>query len=415
MIKSRSSNLFILFLIVFLDLVGVGIVVPVLAPLLLNPSPLSDALQWSVQSRTILLGFLIAIYPLAQFFGAPLLGALADHHGRKPVLLISLVGTMVGYFFFALGILWGNLPLIFFSRILDGFTGGNISVANSSIADMSDGKSKTRNFGLIGMAFGFGFIVGPFLGGVLSDPQIVSWFNFDTPFWCAFGLSFLNILLIVTRFKETLPHPIQTPLSIWTGFRNLKRAYQMVNLRVMFAVVLFTNLGFTFFTQFFPVYLIEKFAFTQSQIGFTFAFIGASVALAQGVVVRPVSRRVPSHRVLSFSILFLAVLFPLLLFPPRALFIYFIIPFIALFQGLTHPNATTLVSNLADAESQGEVMGVYQSVQAVGHIFPPLIAGFIAVINVNLPLLTAGLMTFFAWFIFMRFFRPQFKARFHEI
>ncbi len=189
----------------------------------------------------------------------------------------------------------------------------------------------------------------------------------------------------------------------------------MVNLRVMFTVVLFTNLGFTFFTQFFPVYLIEKFGFTQSGIGFTFAIIGLSVALVQGIVVRPVSRRFASFQVLSFSILGLALTVPLLLLPSRAQFIYAVIPLIALGQGLTHPNATTVISNLADAKSQGEVMGIYQSIQSVGHIFPPILAGFIAAIDVRLPILTAGALTFLGWCIFMIFFRPGANARFHEV
>jgi len=185
----KKSNLLILFLIVFLDLVGVGILIPVLAPLMLDTGSQIVPAGWSEATRNLALGILIAVYPLAQFFGAPILGTLSDRYGRKKLLGFSLFGTLIGYILFAVGILTNHLWLLFLSRTLDGFTGGNLSIANSSIADMNAGQKSAKNFGLIGMAFGFGFIVGPFLGGILSDPHLVSWFNHATPFWFAAILS----------------------------------------------------------------------------------------------------------------------------------------------------------------------------------------------------------------------------------
>ena len=146
---------------------------------------------------------LIASYPLAQFFGAPILGALSDKHGRKKIILISLIGTFFGYLLFAYGIITKNVTLLFASRMLDGFTGGNISTIMSAIADVSTVKDKTKNFGMIGMAFGLGIILGPFIGGNLADPNNVSWFNHSTPFWFAALICLFNIALVVFNFKET--------------------------------------------------------------------------------------------------------------------------------------------------------------------------------------------------------------------
>ncbi|MGZ4048911.1 MAG: MFS transporter, partial [Bacteroidia bacterium] len=156
-IKGPKSPLFTIFLTVFIDMLGVGIVIPVIAALLMDPGYSMLPAATSISTRTILLGFLIAAYPLAQFFGAPMLGALSDRYGRRKLLGLSLFGTLIGYLLFATAILEHNIFMLFASRILDGFTGGNISVALSAISDFSDEKSKSKNFGMVGAAFGLGF------------------------------------------------------------------------------------------------------------------------------------------------------------------------------------------------------------------------------------------------------------------
>ena len=178
---SERKLLIPVFLTVFIDLLGATIVLPILAPLFLDfqhgimPMAVQAGTDMAAvtRERTILFGLLIASFPLAQFFGAPLLGTWADRVGRKKVLSISLLGTLIGYILFALGIHYKLVWLLFFARILDGFTGGNISIAFSAISDVSTPESKTRNFGLIGMAFGLGFIIGPYIGGKLADPGVV--------------------------------------------------------------------------------------------------------------------------------------------------------------------------------------------------------------------------------------------------
>ena len=150
----KKNAIIPIFFTVFLDLLGLGIVIPVLPAVILDPSAGLLPMSYAFATRTLIYGFLIASYPLAQFFGAPILGTLADKYGRKKLLLVSLLGTMFGYILFAMGIVTGNIFLLFGGRLIDGFTGGNISIAQSAIADISDETNKSRNFGLIGMAFG---------------------------------------------------------------------------------------------------------------------------------------------------------------------------------------------------------------------------------------------------------------------
>lgn len=412
---TRTQPLFPLFFTVFLDLLGIGIIIPIIAPLLLNPFSGVLPTATSEDMRTIILGFLIAAYPLAQFFGAPILGALADRHGRKRVLILSLIGTLIGYVIFAYGVMSENIWLLFASRALDGFTGGNISIVQSAIADISDEKTKAKNFGLIGMAFGVGFVVGPYVGGKLADPHIVSWFSFSTPFWCAALLTAVNIALVVWRVSETVRERRERPVSLFTGVRNVSRAFTLPRLRVLFLTMFLFAFGFNFFTQFFQVYLIQQFQMTQSQIGDVFAYIGIWIAIAQGGITRPVSMRFNQQQILRWSLILLACALPTLLIPQESWGLLIVLPFVAVFNGLAQPNATSLISNAADAQSQGEILGINQSIQAIAQAIPPILAGFIVNIHSYLPITISGISIFFAWVIFVAWYSRSQKKQFHEI
>ncbi len=413
--KKNALALASIFFTVFLDLLGVGIVIPVIAAVVLENDggllPSYVSLEW----RPVILGLLIAAYPLSQFVGSPLLGAISDHIGRRKVLITVLLGSCAGYCLFALGIIWHSLPLLFLSRVIDGFGGGSVAVAISAIADISHEDEKARNFGLIGTAFGLGFILGPYIGGRLSDPTTLSWFTYATPFWLAAMLCSINALLVIFWLPETLKTSINTKVSVLTGVRNIRKAWDMPNLRTMFIVSFVLAFGFNFFTQFFQVFLIEKFHFSQKQIGDLFAYIGLWIVLTQGVILRPISRWFSPAGILSVSVLCLAMVLPLLVIPEHPGGMYFILPFIAMFQGLIQPTSIAVVSNLATKESQGEVMGIYQSIQSLGIAIPPIIAGCIVTVHRNMPTLVAAVCTLFAWVLFVFFFRREHRELFKEV
>ena len=402
-IQTKKQSLFPLFFTVFIDLLGIGIVIPVIAPLFLDPRGGILSMGASLSTRTMLLGFLIASYSLAQFFGAPYLGGLSDRVGRKKMLVVSLIGTLIGYLLFAIGILTKNLILLFVARLVDGFTGGNISIAQSAISDLSTAKTRARNFGFIGMAFGLGFVIGPYIGGRLADPTVLSWFNYGTPFWFAAILCAANIIILMLRFQESLVRSRSSKASFLTGFRNIGRAIQVVHCRQIFLVVFFLVFGFSFFTQFFQVYLIQRFAYTQSQIGDLFAYVGLWIAFSQGVVNRPLTRRFTPAQILPISALLLAISLPVLLLPGQPWGLYIVLPFIALFQGLTNPSSLAVVSQLAGPSMQGEIIGINQSFTSLAQAIPPIIAGFIASLDRNLPILVAGGATLLAWILLVPF------------
>jgi DHA1 family tetracycline resistance protein-like MFS transporter len=395
-----KSQLFPIILTVFLDLLGLGIVIPIAAPLLLTPQEGMLPMHYGLSERSIVLGFLLGVFSIAQFFGAPILGTLADRYGRKKLLLLSITGTLGGYILFAIGIAERDIVLCFISRILDGFTGGNISIAMSAIADITAEKDRAKNFGLIGMSFGLGFILGPFLGGILADPHILPWFNFSTPYWFAAVLSLGNIGVILFLFRETLVRKSNRPVNMFTGFQQVGKAFKTKKLRSIFIVLFLMVFGFNFFTQFFQVFLIHKFQFNASDIAYLFAYIGLWLAIAQGGVTRPLSKKFSPALLVSWSAVLCAVTFPFLLLPQKSWWLYLIVPFIAIFNGVNTPNLTAVISMQAEEDGQGAILGIRQSVQSVAMAIPPIVAGFITSLNVTLPIWAAAICTLSGWIMF---------------
>lgn len=408
LMPSNKKSLAILFLIVFLDLLGVGIIIPVLTPLMLNPESMVVPMHFTEAERTITLGFLIASYPFFQFIGAPILGKLSDQHGRKKILTLALIGTFAGYVLFAIGILINSLPLLFFSRAFDGFTGGNIAVANSAIADLSpDPRVRAKNFGFIGMAFGLGFILGPFIGGVLSDSSILPWFGPALPFWMAAGLALLSVFSLTFFFKEPLKRSVITKLSLFSGIQNIRKAFRLKKLQVLFLVIFLHAFGFAFFTTFFQVYLVQKFAYTPAQIGLFFAYVGIWIVIGQGGASRIALSYFSSKQILRYSLPALALSIAIIVIPAKDIWLFLINPAIAIFEGLVFPNLTGSVSELATEDEQGEVLGITQSVRALAEAFPPMIAGFLVIAGQNVPILSAAFVILLASGIFLFFFRPK--------
>ncbi len=421
--SNKATSLLPIYVTVFLDMLGIGIIIPVIPALFFEGSDFF-APDVTREYRSVMYGLLIASYPFMQFFGAPLLGSLSDRYGRKPLLTTSLTGTMLGYMLFAYAIGSGHLFLLFFSRMIPGFLGGNIAIVYSAIADVSDEQDKTKNFGIVGMMFGLGFILGPTLGGIMADETVVSWFNPATPFIFTSLLTFLNVLLVRRNFKETLPAmqagsgeviPAAEKAISWgslfKGFRNIATSFRDPKLRIVFTVVLLLSIGFSFYTQFFAVLLIEKFTYSEKDIGFLFGWIGLWLVITQGVFVRKLAARVPAIKAPALSLLSQSLFVGLVLLPAKDFWFYFINPCIAISHGITSPNLTTVVSMQAGKERQGEVMGINQSMLSLGQIIPPVIGGYLNAFSVGLPVLFGAITLLLAWVVYVFIFRRKTRGK----
>jgi DHA1 family tetracycline resistance protein-like MFS transporter len=405
-----NKNLLTLLLTVFLDFLGFGLIIPIIAPILLDPVNGVLHAGYSYSSRTIILGLLIAAFPIAQFFGAPVLGSLSDKYGRKKILLASIFMTSVSLFLFGIGVAAQNLFLLFFSRFLNGLMGGNVSTAQSAIADMSDLQSKAKNFGMMGMMFGLGFILGPFFGGKLADPGVLPWFNFSTPFWVAGTLSMINVILISAWFRETLKiSKDNVRLNFGTGLHNIRRAFTSSSLRTIFTISFLTIFGFNAFMQFFQVYLITRFNYNQAHIGMVYAYMGFWIVIAQGGFVRLFSKYQP-WKILRISVLILSVSIMMLLLPTTSSLLLWILPLVPLAQGVTTPNIIAIISNSVGMQDQGEILGINQSVQAVGFAVPPILAGVVSSFDYRLPIVMGSLFVASAWLIHLIYYRRSHNA-----
>lgn len=395
----KRNPILAVFITVFIDMLGVGIIIPIFAPLIVRNEYGLMPLATSEATRNLTYGILSATFAIFQFFGAPILGGLADKYGRKKILRFSLLGTFIGYVLFALAVHYRLLWLVFIARALPGFMGGNISIVLASLADISDPKDRAKNFGLVGMAFGLGFILGPFIGGTLGKIDLA------LPLWCTAALTLLNIVLVIIQFPETFVPSGNGTVSLLTGIRNVKRALKMKELDVVFLTLFLQAFGFSFFMQFFQVYLIKQYDFSQVQIGQMFGYIGIWIAITQGGITRLVSKRFSSPQILQVTLLGLSLSLWLILGPSALWMLFVTQPLVALFQGLSQPNLTSIVSVLTPKDTQGEILGIQQSVQSLAFAIPPIIAGVVVSIDVRLPIFLAGLSIFIAWLVFVFGFR----------
>jgi DHA1 family tetracycline resistance protein-like MFS transporter len=399
--KKKLNPILAVFITVFIDMLGVGIIIPVFAPLIIRNTHGMMPLDTPEATRNLIYGILAATFAFAQFFGAPILGTLADKKGRKSILQVSIAGTCFGYILFALAIHYKLLWLLFIARAIPGFMGGNIAIVLASLADISEPKDRAKNFGLIGMSFGLGFILGPAIGGLLAQPTaLFPWFDYATPLWFTALLSAVNFYYVQTQFPETFKPSGVGEVSLLMGIRNIKKAFALINMRVILLTLFLQAVGFSFFMQFFQVYLIKKFDFTTSEIGLVFGYIGIWIAFTQGVLTRVISAKFMPPQILRISLIVLSSALILIILPAKWQWLLVIQPLVAMAQGLSQPNLTSLVSQLTPKENQGEILGIQQSVQSIAFGVPPLIAGVIVSIDVRFPIMAASFITLLAWAVF---------------
>jgi DHA1 family tetracycline resistance protein-like MFS transporter len=418
----RKNPMLAIFTTVFIDLLGFGILIPVF-PLLITDGPFRVTPDsWSFTQGMIMLGWLQAIYPFCMFIAAPILGQLSDRHGRRPVLALSIFGTAIGYVLFAIGISTGNLPLLFAARGLDGLTGGNLAVAQAAIGDISTHENRAKNFGYMGAAFGMGFIIGPYLGGKLSSPSVSfyglfdtpHWFGATTPFWFAAILALLNCTAVLTTFPETIKEKFHGgKIKVGQSLSNVVNGFKSDRLRVILLSSFMFSAGFTFFTTFFGVYLRNKFSFSSSKIGDYFAIVGLCIALSQGLVVGRVAKKLVDFKVLKFSMFGTGAMMLIYFLTPTtsSMYLYMVIPFFAIFNGLCMANTSSLISRSAEMGKQGEAMGIYSSVSSLSQVPAAVLVGYITTsITSSQPLIVASVCIGIAGLSFVLLFKSKYVS-----
>lgn len=402
--SKKRSPLLTLFFTIFLDMVGVGILIPVMPVLLTEPSSPHFILSkdTSVQTGYLLLGLLFTLFSLGQFLAAPIIGQFSDKWGRKKLLAFSVFGTAIGHLLFAFGIFIGNVPLLFFSRFFAGVTGGNIVVAQAAIADITTPENRAKNFGMIGAAFGLGFILGPFIGGKLTDTSLVSWFTASTPFLFAASLSLINVVQVLYYLTETNMHTVQDKKIEWgKSLSNIMHALAMPRVRPLYITNFLFQGGFSFYMTFSAVFLLTKFGFSQGELGNYFAFVGVWIVITQGFITRKIAKYYSESKVIQNSLIAVGLCILAVVLVPSTMLLYFVVPFFAIAVGLSQSNMTALISRSAGAGVQGEVLGINGSVMALAQAIPPILSGVAAgLFEPQAPLIIASTLAVIAGLYF---------------
>jgi len=403
--KLRSLGAFpVILLAIFIDLVCNGILVPIVPQLLANPQSVFYLLPSAIpiSYSYILLGILISAYPIAMFFATPVFGEYSDYVGRRKVMTLALSGSALALAIFATGVMTKSLTLLFIGRILGGIMGGNLAVSQAAIADITPPHKRVFRFGLMGAAYGVGFIVGPVIGALLSDSLIIQWFNASTPFWFAAILSALNAILVYIFLNETR-RPAQDISIEWKkAISNIVDAFHMKKLRAVFGSIFLFQAGLALFATFFAVFLTANFGYDQVEVGYYIAYAGLWAVISQSVVLPLLAKRFDEISLLRIFLLAGAVSAFLYYIPEHTIGLLVVGACFALTNGIVMAALPSLASRLTSDERQGEVLGVISSLSALAQAVPPILAGFLAAeITPSAPVYTAGAVIGVGWLVFV--------------
>ncbi len=361
---TKRSPLLVIFITIFIDLIGFGIVIPVL-PFYVESS------KFNATPRSV--GLLFASYSVMQLIFSPILGRLSDKYGRRPVLFFSLLGTSLGFLVMGFAT---TLWMLFAGRILDGITGGNISTAQAYIADITAPEERAKGMGIVGAAFGLGFIFGPPIGGIMSR------WGISVPFIFAAGLAFANAILLYFTLPETVTpdHPARarTTESRWAlMMRSIKQTRLAFVLLIYFLFVV----AFSIMTTTFALYTMYRFGYDAQHNGYLFLFIGTIAAIVQGTLIGKLVKRFGElPLVVAGALMFTVSLFIVPFVGPQAgglAALLMITCVLAIGNSLATPALTSLSSKSVSRGEQGSVLGVTQSAASLARVVGPLLSAFL--------------------------------------
>lgn len=367
MSRARLSTIFA---IVFVDLLGFSLILP-LVPFYAKDFGASDTI----------VGLLVASYAAAQLIGAPILGRISDRVGRRPVLLISIIGTAVGFILLGFA---NQLWLLFLSRGLDGLTGGNISVAQAYITDITDEKNRARGLGLIGAAFGLGFIIGPALGGVLSTigtnihTGSLNW-TYALPALTAAAIATINLVAVFIFLPESLTEQRRADIkkNARTAFslRNLREAFQRPQVGPLLSTRFFFSLAFAIFQTVFPLYALKRLGLQANQTAFILTYVGVLVALVQGVIIGRLSARYKERQLILVSTASMTVGLVAWALTPSVIVLLIVLIPIAFSGGVLNTVVNSALTKAVSVEEVGGILGLSAALESGTRVLSPTLGG----------------------------------------
>lgn len=384
----RKSPLFVLFITIFIDMLGFGIIIPIL-----------PIFSKELGAQDYQVGLIAMIYPIMNFLFAPLWGTLSDRHGRRPIMLVSILITAVAYFVFSQStVLW----ILFISRMLSGIGSANISVAQAYISDVTSPEERTKSLGFLGAAFGIGFIMGPPLGGWLksiSTTGTVDWVGYVACAMCLinFAMAYFSLPESLKETKSNAPFNFKVVTGIITELKK-PRVSELLWINFIFiSAFMLMQISCSLMWK-------EITQLNERQIGYVFAYIGVATAIVQGVLVGRMVKAFGEQKMLSYGIVLMAVGLVILPFTGRVLFFpfqYIGLALIALANGCLTPSITSMLSKFAKPNEVGQVLGVNQSSGSVARAVGMGLSGVLYSLQFAVPFV-AGVMLMLGCFWFVK-------------
>lgn len=380
----KRSPLAIIFATVFLDLVGFGIILPMLP---------YYAEGYGASSRTV--GLLLASYSAMQFIFTPVWGRLSDRYGRRPLILLSLAGSCVGFLIFGLAT---NLTLLFVGRMVAGIAGAIIPTTQAYIADVTTPENRAKGMGLIGAAFGLGFVLGPAIGGLLAP------YGYDKPSLLASAMAAANLAFASLKLPESLTEETRRRAeSRRFDLATLREALSHPRIGLLLAVFFVATFAFANMEGTFALLNEHRYGLDVRQTGYLFTFIGVLSVIMQGAVVGRLVKRFGEKSLVVVGTFTTALSLGLMPFAPNIPAYCAVIALLAFGTGVNNPSLSSLISRSSDPDKQGGVLGIAQSLSSMGRILGPVCGGYLwDAVGIPSPFLSAAVVMIVAFLLSLR-------------
>jgi DHA1 family tetracycline resistance protein-like MFS transporter len=382
-----QARLSIIFMIVLIDMVGFGIIIPLL------PYYAS-----SFGSSPLVVGLLIASYSLAQMIGAPILSRFSDQRGRRPALIISSAGAFIGYMLWGLA---GSIFLLFLSRTVAGLMAGNLSVAQAYISDITTEKNRARGMGLVGAAFGLGLIIGPAVGGILfaiGGYSLPGFFAAGLSLTYAFAVFFLLPESLTPEVRQLIASKIKVKLSLFQALR-MSRLGALLQFRFFFGV------AFAIFESIFTLFAQYQLGLSETVTGLVLAYVGLISVLVQGLGIGKLAAKYSDDKLLFFSTVLITISFLLWAFTPSLLVLMLVMVPLAIAGGIYVTIINTAISRSISPNQVGAALGLSTAVDSGTRVIAPVVGGFVfGAIGTFAPGVLAAVLTGYLVFFSLRQF-----------